>query len=81
MSVRTMSPGTISASAMRAIDDPITRANWSAGVGASGPERLHPLKQPERFEVEIGKGEIILVDVGKPEGPPEALQQVGIDAR
>ena len=45
------------------------------GVGTGRPECLHPLEQAHRLEVEIGEGQFVLVDVGEPEGAPEALEQ------
>ena len=75
----TMLPGTSSASAIRAMDEPMTRAICSAVSVSAAPERLHALEEPHRLEVEVGEGAVVVVDVGEAEGPPEALELVELD--
>ena len=48
--------------------------------GVGGPECLEALEQAHRFEVEIRKRAIVLIDPGKAERAPEPLQHVDADA-
>ena len=78
-SALTMSPGTSSASAIRAMEEPMTRGHLDRRLGIGGAERLQALEDPDRFEIEVGEGAVVVVDPGEAEGAPEALQHVDAD--
>ncbi len=73
--------GDTSASAMRAIDDPMTRANWRLVLDVGHAEVHHRPEDHERLDVEVGEHALVGLHVGEAQGPPEAPGELEVHAR
>ena len=72
-------PGAASASAMRAIDEPMTRAICTAESRSTSPMATIDWKRLDRLDVHVGEGGFVLVDIEEPERPPEPLGHIERD--
>ena len=70
-------PGAASASAIRAMDEPMTRAIWTAVSVSARPSATMCWKSAHRLEVHVGEGRVVVVHVEEPERPPEPPGVVG----
>ncbi len=74
-----VAPGAASASAIRAIEEPITRAIWTAGSRSTRPMATIDWKIRTRLDVHVGERLLGVTHVEEPERPPEPLGHVERD--